>query len=58
MDSKLKKRIFDLLWASAAAAGAAFLTTFIPGLKELLGDALSQSTTPFFAGLTILLRNI
>ena len=58
MNPQLKKRLFDLLWAAFAAGATAFLSTLIPGVKELLGDQLTASLAPYAAALAITLRSV
>lgn len=58
MTTQLKKRLFDLLWAATAAAIAAAASVLIPGLKELLGDFLTNAFGPVTAALVVTLRNI
>lgn len=58
MNPIFRKKLLDLLWAGAVAAGAAFLASVIPGLKELLGELLTESAAPFLAAFTVIMRNV
>lgn len=58
MNPQLKKRIFDIIWASLAAGFAAMLSTFIPGIKEVISDQLSAAVGTAAGAIAVMIRHV